>query len=384
MIGQKGIPATYGGVEHHVEELGARLAEFGHDVVVYTRPNYAERSLREYRGMRLVSLPTIDNKYLDATVHSFIAAWATWFGGFDVVHFHAIGPSLMSPIARLRGRGVVSTIHGQDWRRAKWGPLATMSLRLGEWMALHVPHATISVSSSLTTRYRNQGHSRVTYIPNGVTIGDGDDPDYLRGLGLEPRGYIFWAGRLVPEKAVQTLIDAYMALGTKVPLVIAGGTSHSDDYAAELQRNADPDRVRFIGYVYGDDLSTLFRNAALFVLPSIVEGQPIVLLEALAYGVPVIASDIAANLEVLDDGALTFPVGDAGSLTETLGWALAHLDELLTAAAETSAICLDEHDWDSVTRRTAALYARVAKRGATVEDAPSPVGGETALSPGRR
>jgi glycosyltransferase involved in cell wall biosynthesis len=269
-------------------------------------------------------------------------------------------------------------VHGQDWRREKWGPLATMSLRLGEWMALHVPHATISVSSSLAARYRDEGRSRVTYIPNGVKVGDGDDPDYLRGLGLEPRGYMFWAGRLVPEKAVHMLIDAHMALGTKMPLVIAGDTSHSDDYVAELRRKADPDSVRFLGYVYGDELSTLFRNAALFVLPSTLEGQPIVLLEALAYGVPVVASDIPANLEVLDHDALMFRVGDADSLIEVLERALEHLDELLKAAADTRTRTLDEHDWGSVARRTAALYATVARRGRPTEDADSSIGGETA------
>lgn len=359
MIGQKGIPATNGGVERHVEELGARLAQRGHEVVVFTRPSYTDPTLTEYRGMRLVSLPTVHTKHLDAAIHSYLAAWATWRDDYDIVHFHAIGPSLMAPIARLRGRRVVSTIHGQDWRRQKWGSFAKACLRAGEWVALTVPNATISVSNSLATRYREDGRRKVTYIPNGVVMTQGDDPNYLRQLGLESRGYILYAGRLVPEKAVHTLIEAHSRLGTDVPLVIAGDTSHSHGYAESLRRIADPERVHFVGYAYGRQLATLFRNAAVFVLPSTVEGQPLVLLEALAYGVPVIASDIPQNLEVLDDGAFTFPVGDAAALSATIGKALSRLDELLETVSESRLRILSDHDWDSVATRTEALYESV-------------------------
>jgi glycosyltransferase involved in cell wall biosynthesis len=362
MIGQKGVPATFGGVERHVEELGARLAELGHEVVVYTRPNYTEPGLSRYRGMTLVSLPTVDGKHLDATVHSLEAAFATWAGGFDVVHFHAIGPALMSPIAKLRGRKVVVTIHGQDWRRKKWGRVASMALQAGEWTALNVPDATISVSKGLADRYAAEGHDHVTYIPNGVSVAKGNDGGYLRELGLKPRGYILFAGRLVPEKGVDTLIAAHARLGGTLPLVIAGGSSHSDDYVAKLREAAAGRDVHFLGNVYGRKLATLFRNAGLFVLPSDLEGQPIVLLEALAYGAPIIASDIPENVEVLGDRGLTFRTRDEVDLAEVLQSAIGDMQRLIVQASARRDRALHEYDWSAIAARTLEVYQGLLPR----------------------
>lgn len=368
MIGQKGVPATHGGVERHVEELGARLADLGHEVVVFTRPNYTEPGLTRYRGMKLVSLPTVDSKHMDATVHSLEAACATWLGGFDIVHFHAIGPSLMAPIPRLRGRRVVCTVHGQDWRRRKWGRAAKTMLQVGEWMALHVPDATISVSNSLARRYHEMGFEKVAYVPNGVSVKSGNDHHYLRELGLKPRRYLLFAGRLVPEKGVHTLIEAHARLDKPPTLVIAGDTSHSDDYVTKLREMADPTRVKFLGYVYGRKLATLFRNAGLFVLPSELEGQPLVLLEALAYGAPIVASDIPENAEVLGGDGLKFRNADTVDLAEVLTDATSRLDELVAAAAVRKASAAAEFDWDQVAVRTLEVYQGLRPGAARAED----------------
>jgi len=290
MIGQKGVPATFGGVERHVEELGAHLAQSGHEITVFTRPNYTEPTLGEHRGMRLKSLPTIGTKHLDAIVHSLLASCACWAGDYDIVHYHAIGPCLASPIARVRGRKVVATIHGQDWRRGKWGPLASTILRLAEWMALRVPHATICVSETLAATYRDTGHL-VHYIPNGITIDPGDDTTVLDEFGLLDRSYVLFAGRIVPEKGAHYLLEAYARVKPGLPLVVAGDSSNTDEYVRRLREEAAPG-VLFTGYQYGAKLAALYRHAALFVLPSDLEGLPLVLLEALAYGTPVLASDI--------------------------------------------------------------------------------------------
>ena len=228
MIGQKGVPATYGGIERHVEELGSRLAALGHDVTVFTRPSYTDRTLVDCRGMRLKSLPTIATKHLDAIVHSLLSSFACWSGDYDVVHYHALGPCLASPIARLRGRKVVATIHGQDWRRGKWGPFASTVLRLAEWMALRVPHTTISVSESLARSYRKETGREVTYVPNGIKIDRGDDVSVLDEFGLQDGAYVFFAGRLVPEKGAHYLLEAHRRVQTGLPLAIAGDSSNSD------------------------------------------------------------------------------------------------------------------------------------------------------------
>lgn len=360
MIGQKGAPATHGGVERHVEELGARLVQLGHEVTVFTRPNYTSPDLHEHRGMRLVSLPTVNSKHLDAIVHSALASFATWVGGYDLVHYHAIGPCLASPIARLRGRRVVATIHGQDWRRGKWGLLASLILRLGERMALRIPHAAISVSESLANGYRASGYERVTFIPNGVTIDSGDDASILSELGIEAGAYVLFAGRLVPEKGCHYLIDAWDLLASASPLVIAGDSSASEAYVSHLKASAGRN-VEFAGYVYGARLAALFRHCALFVLPSDIEGLPIVLLEALAYGAPVLASDIPPNVEVLGNDGEYFPAGDVGQLAAALSRCLSDLEAMKARADTLRSEALRAYDWDRVARETSELYETVAR-----------------------
>lgn len=355
-IGQKGIPATHGGVERHVEELGARLVQLGHEVTVFTRPNYTLRDLREHRGMRLVSLPTIGTKHLDAIVNSSLATLACWGGGYDIVHYHAVGPCLASPLARLRGRKVVATIHGQDWRRSKWGGLASRILRLAEWMALHVPHATICVSETLADTYTATGAGRVTYIPNGVSIEPGDDAGVLRDAGVQPGEYVLFAGRLVPEKGCHYLLDAWTELEKPLKLVVAGDTSHSDSYVESL-RGLATDSVVFTGFEYGARLAALFRHCALFVLPSDLEGLPIVLLEALAYGAPVLASDIAPNVEVLRENGEYFRAGDAKDLALRLAECLETRDSMRARASEIKERMLVEYDWQRVAEATSALYS---------------------------
>ena len=355
MIGQKGVPATHGGVERHVEELGARLVELGHEVTVYTRPHYTDPALHEYRGMRLVSLPTVGTKHLDAIVHSTLASFAACGGGYDVVHYHAIGPSLASPIARIRGRTVVATIHGQDWRRAKWGRAASATLRLSEWTALHVPAATIVVSRALAGAYRDAGAERVVYLPNGVTVDSGDEESVLGELGVEPGRYVLFAGRVVPEKGLHYLLEAYAADSPDVPLVVAGDSSHSARYADGLRDSAGPG-VLFAGYRYGAQLAALFRHCALFVLPSDLEGLPIVLLEALAYGCPVLASDIAPNREVLGAHGMYFEAGSVDSLREGLAIALADRGRLKSEAESGRDSILAEYDWERVARETVKVY----------------------------
>lgn len=358
MIGQKGVPATHGGVERHVEELGARLVELGHEVTVFTRPNYSDPRLREHRGMRLVSLPTVSSKHLDAIIHSLLASFVTCVGGYDVVHYHAIGPCLGSPIARLRGRCVVATIHGQDWRREKWGRAASTILRLGEWMALRVPNATISVSETLAKRYRAETGRPVRYIPNGISIDAGDDTAVLGEYGLAEGAYVLFAGRLVPEKGAHYLIEAHRRAGSGATLVIAGDSSNSDAYVALLRATAGADVV-FTGYQYGPRLAALFRHAALFVLPSDLEGLPIVLLEALAYGVPILASDIPPNVEVLGEEGRYFHAGDVESLGIALRGCLEDEARLRARASALAGRAISEYEWGRVAEETVALYAEL-------------------------
>ena len=274
-IGQKGLPASYGGVERHVEELAARVAAAGHQVVVYNRSHYNPQAPGRYRGVEVVTLPSLATKHLDAITHVAVCSAHAMAHGADLVHYHAIGPALLSWMPRLRGAASVVTVHGRDWQRPKWGAFASLALRGGEWAAMHAPDETIVVSRSLADELAARYGRPARCIPNGIVLEEGDDPGVLDGLGIEPQGYVLFASRLVPEKGAHYLIEAWRQLDTDLSLVMAGDSSFSADYVASLRAGCVDERVVFPGYVYGRSLATLFRNAALFVLPSDVEGLPI-------------------------------------------------------------------------------------------------------------
>ena len=367
MIGQKGIPATYGGVERHVEELSVRLAARGHLVRVYNRPHYSADAPRSYRGVQVVTLPSLATKHFDAASHVAACMSHAMASGADLIHFHAEGPALWSWLPRgLHQSAVVATIHGQDWRRPKWGAFASLALRFGEWMAMHAPHETIVVSETLT-RVLSEKYSRpARFIPNGITLDPRDDVTILDELGIEDGHYVLFASRLVPEKGAHYLTQAARQACPDVPVVLAGDSSFSEDYVAALKAGAAGTNAVFPGYVFGARLAALFRHAALFVLPSDLEGLPIVLLEALGYGTPVLASDIPPNKEVLGDFGTTFSAGDVGDLRRRLVMCLEDIPTRRRVARADSTRIVREYDWDAVTDQTVAVYEqslREAGRG---------------------
>jgi glycosyltransferase involved in cell wall biosynthesis len=377
MIGQKGLPATFGGIERHVEEIGWRLAARGHRVRVYCRNSYGEFGGAEYRGMDLKVVPTVASKHLDAIVASATSTGMAMAARSDIVHFHALGPGLMAPLPRYLSRaGVVLTVHGLDHQRGKWGRGAQALLGTAHWMSGRVPKRTIVVSRDLQQHYRTEYGRSAAYIPNGV-----DDPPVLPArrivceLGLEPGRYALFVGRLVPEKAPDQLVRAFRDVPGDRKLVIVGDSSFSQEYTDSLKEMARQDpRVVFTGFAFGDLLSELYRHAGVFVQPSLLEGLPITLLEAASYGVPVIASDIAPHLEVMGPvsgpGRRTFPTGDLGALTQALTAALDGTVDPESAAyrAERDGAedlrkeVLAGYNWEDATDQLERLYLSVAPR----------------------
>lgn len=368
MIGQKGIPATYGGVERHVEELAVRLVERGHDVTVYTRPHYDRHNARRpqpsrhptyYRGVRLVRLPSIATKHLDAISHVALCTAHAVAGRADIVHYHAVGPALLCWIPRLFSQKAVVTVHAQDALRQKWGRFARLVLRCGEWTAVRAPNATICVSETLAAKLSQHYGRRIEFVPNGVALIEESDDSILAELGVERGQYILFASRLVPEKGCHYLIEAWKEAGKPLPLVMAGDSSFLPSYGERLRSMSGGSAVKFPGYIYGARLASLFRNAALFVLPSDLEGLPIVLLEAVGYGVPVLASDIPPNREVMGGLGKTFVAGDVGDLRDTLLQCLAAAKELKKEAGRTASHIASDYDWDVVTQQTISVYRLV-------------------------
>jgi glycosyltransferase involved in cell wall biosynthesis len=364
MIGLRGVPATYGGVERAVEELAAHLAQRGHDITVYARAAYSEPGRTTHRGVAIKRLPQINTKHLEAASHTTLALLhAVASRRFDVIHLHATGPGAMSFVPRLARVPVVVTIQGLDWRREKWGAGARAVLRLAARMAVVSPNRAIVVSRELERYYRDELDAVTSYIPNGVESEPPPAADTM--LDLESDAYVLFLGRLVPEKHVHTLIRAYRQVPGSVPLVIAGPGSHSPEYVKDLARLAEADkRVRMLGPRYGEEKAWLLHNAAAFVQPSSIEGLPIALLEALSAGCFPVVSSIPENLEpVTVNGAplgASFPVGDEAALAGVLSAVLERTDRRVTGE-QLSEHVRREYDWSVIAARTEAIYRGIVQ-----------------------
>jgi glycosyltransferase involved in cell wall biosynthesis len=365
VIGVKGVGNGSGGIERHVEELYPRLVERGHKVTVYCRPNHTPEGLAEYKGMKIRMLPSLDSKHLDAITHTLVSSIDSLFRRYDVIHYHAIGPSLLSFIPRLRPKTMVcSTVHGLDWQREKWGRFAAFSLRLGEKCSALFPHKTITVSKDLESYYKNKyPSSSIVYIPNGVNEPLIKKPDLIfSNYTLSENRYILFAARLVPEKGCHYLIEAFKSVKTDIKLVIAGGSSHSDDYAASLKKLAEgDDRIVFTGHVTGQLLEELFSNAYMYVLPSDIEGLPIALLEALSYGLPVLCSNIPPHLEVGKANATEsycrfFSQGDVRDLSRNLESLIGDAENARCAARQAKSYVVHSYNWDKVANETVDVF----------------------------
>ena len=362
MIGLRGIPATYGGVERAVEELSAHLVERGHDVTVYARSAYSDADVDEHRGVRVVRLPQVNTKHLEAASHSAVAlTHALLRRRFDVIHLHATGPGALSPLPRLAGTPTVVTIRGLDWRREKWGPAARTVLQAAAALSARSPDRTIVVSRELKRYFAEHHGVDPVYIPNGVheesDEGVPPDPD------LRPDRFVLFLGRLVPEKHVHTLIRAYRRVEGDLPLVVAGPDSHSPEYVEQLRAlAADDPRVRLLGPQYGPHKAWLMRNALAFVQPSSIEGLPIALLEALSAARYPVVSSIPENLEPVTVGDETLghttPVGDERELAEAIEGAIEAPDRAAVGRRLREHV-RDQYDWRTIAEATEATYRDV-------------------------
>lgn len=361
-IGFRSIGNCSGGIENHVEQLAVRMAKLGHEVTVFCRKRYNELACSTFKGLTLCGVPAIYTKHLEAISHTALSIPRA-LRGFDVIHIHALGPSLLSWIPRLFGRKVVVTVHGLDFLRAKWSGAASLVLRGGEWTAVNCPQKTIVVSKALREHFRVKRNKNTIYIPNGVTPPSIRPADRIKRYGLHEKDYILFLGRLVPEKGVHHLIRAFRDLSTDLKLAIVGDACHTDSYEEKLRDLADGDgRITFTGPLYGQDKDEVFSNAKLFILPSELEGMPIVLLEAMSFACPILSSNIPECTEVFESergtiGCTTFESGNVESLREELRFmfesASLDLEDMGQKARE---FVLANYDWDSITEKTLKVY----------------------------
>lgn len=366
MLGHKRIPSREGGVEIVVEELSTRMVAQGHQVTCYNRKGhhvsgkeFDDSALSEYKGVRLKSVCTIDKKGLAAMTSSVFAALRAAFGRYDVVHFHAEGPCAMLWLPKLFGKRCVATIHGIDWDREKWrGGFASKYIKFGEKVAVKYADEIIVLSAGVQ-EYFDKTYGRATrFIPNGVNRPVIREAELIKEqFGLEKDSYILFLGRLVPEKGLRYLIQAFKNVNTDKKLVIAGGASDTDDFTQELKDLASGDsRIIFTGFIQGQLLDELYSNAYVYTLPSDLEGMPLSLLEAMSYGNCCLTSNIAECAEVIEDKAVVFKKSDVEDLREKLQQLCddARLVEKYKIGAA-DFVC-KKYSWDDVVRRTLDLY----------------------------
>lgn len=371
MIGHKRIPSREGGVEIVVDELSTRLAAQGYQVDAYNRSGYHvsgkeydEKRGKSYRGVRLITIPTFQNKKLNAIVYSFLATVRALFGRYDVIHYHAEGPCVMLWIPKLFGVRVIATIHGLDWQRSKWGNFASYILKLGEKVAARYADEIVVLSKNVQDYFAETYKRTTVYIPNGVNLPEKYGAEIIREkYGLEEDGYILFVARIVPEKGIHYLIDAFYRIQTDKKLVIAGGSSHSPEYRDKIRAMAKKDgRIILTGFVQGKELAELYSNAAVFVLPSDVEGMAISLLEAMSYGNCCLVSDIEENTEVTLDKAETFRRGDVKDLRKKLVYLLENGEIREEYKRNSQSYICGKYGWDEVVQRTVELYGKQGRK----------------------
>jgi glycosyltransferase involved in cell wall biosynthesis len=365
MIGQKGIPAIFGGIERHVEELSSELLRTGVDVAVYCRRWYCNER-ESATNVRTIFMPSLHTKHLDAISHTFISTMhAIFVEKPDIIHYHGVGPSLCAWIPRLlcpRTR-VVITFHSIDRTHDKWGRFARFVLRLGEWSACRFADRTIAVSRSLENYCRDVYNVDVSYLPNGVTSFPDSNPGLLTEWNLAPGRYLLFVGRLIRLKGVHTLVSAYRQLPAELreryPLVVAGEAC-DQKYVRELTALARGANVKFVGNQTGAKLAALYRGAALFVQPSECESMPIVVLEAAGENVPIVASSIAAHKEILGDEGTYFESKNILELAACLQETLGDLDGSKERAKVIGARVLNTFEWNKIAAETKDVYLATA------------------------
>lgn len=366
MLGHKTMPArdsSCGGIEVVVEELSTRMAAQGHEVTCYNRTGCDNGGLQEYKGVKLKSVYTIHKKGLAAMTSSVFAAFYAAFGKYDVVHFHAEGPCAMLWLPKLMGKRCIATIHGLDWQREKWGKgIGSKYIRFGEKTAVKHADEIIVLSKGVQEYFWKTYHRKTVFIPNGVNRPVIKEAKEIKEkFGLIKDSYILFLGRIVPEKGLRYLVEAYKGLNTDKKLVIAGGSSDTDEFTEELKRMAG-DNVIFTGFVSGRLHEELYSNAYVYVLPSDLEGMPLSLLEAMSYGNCCVVSDIEECTEVVEDKAVMFRKGDVAELQEKLQALCDDAEAVARYKSEAAEFICRKYSWDDVSEKTVKLYRKTRTR----------------------
>jgi len=325
LIGSRGIPARYSGFEQFYEQFAVRLVERGHEVTVYNRSHFIKDVKKEYKGVRIVSLPSVPTKHLDTIVHTALSSLHALFQGYDIVYYCIVGNSPLVWIPRMVGAKTLINVDGEDWARDKWSGFAKTYQKWCERVACRSANIVVADAKGILARYKKLYNHETIFVPYGANIrsdlrtdtngsqplAEADNPNLqstnyspsaLSKWNLNPNDYIFYVGRFVPENAIDLLIRAFKRLRTGKKLVIVGDAPYADDFKKSLHDlAADDNRIVFTGYAFGNDYAELSANAYFYVQPAGIDGTRPALLDQMGFGNCVLVRNSTVNMEVIGD-----------------------------------------------------------------------------------
>ncbi len=360
ILGTRGIPANYGGFETFAEECGAGLAARGHDVTVYGRSHYVPRGLRRHRNVALVVLPTLQWKYTDTVVHTFLSVLHSLFRRFDVILICNAANSVFAWLPRVFGTPVAVNVDGIERRRHKWGPPGKAHYWLSEHFSRWFPNAIVTDARVIQSYYRERYGKASVFIPYGAVTERPETRDTLDRLGLEPGSYFLYVSRLEPENNAHRVIGAFEKVRAARSLVIVGDAPYAADYIRVLKGTRDP-RVLFTGAIYGRGYRELQANALCYIHATEVGGTHPALLEAMGIGNIVVANGTPENAEVLGDGGLLYRKNDVGELAAILQDVADHPAKYDALKLSARARVRAHYSWDNIVSGYEQLFAGLVK-----------------------
>jgi glycosyltransferase involved in cell wall biosynthesis len=353
IAGTKEIPARHGGFETCVEEVSTRLVERGHEVVLYYRSNTDQGS--SYRGVRMVRVPELENKYLATLLSTLLSIVSVAFKRVDVVHIYGVGNSVLVPLLRAVSKKTVISVDALDWKRSKWNRFASWYLRMAERVASLYADRVVVDNNVVGRYYRERFGKRTDFVPYGSNVLPCEQRTALETYGLEPQGYFLFVGRLKPEKGVHRLIEAYQQLDTEKTLAIVGDDPFSQEYIQSLKNTRHPG-IKFLGYVYGDEYRQLSSHAYAYVTASEVEGTSPALVAAMGFGNCVLVNAIEENLETIGDAGLSFRKNDVEDLRRQLQYLSDHPESVAEYRQRARKRVAEHYNWDAVTDQLERIY----------------------------
>ena len=368
VIGINGIPARHGGFETCVDNTSVRLAASGHELTVYCRRRNIKLKEKFYKRVRLIKLPSIGTKHFETISHSFLSIINILFKKCDVIHIYGVGSSIFTPFLKMLGKKIVVSVDALDWERKKWGKLASWYLRNSAMFAVKYADEIIVDSKVVQRFYKEKLKRDTVYIPYGAIAGRKCDEKVIEKFTLKKDNYLLFVGRLIPEKGVHYLINAYKGLDTELELVIIGGDWFSNSYTDSLKDMAIGSKVKFLGFVYGEDYNNICSGAYLYIQPSEVDGTSPALVAAMGFGNCIIANGIPENLETIGEAGFSYRKNDVEDLREKLKYLIANPEEVNEYRKKAENRVRNYYDWDRVSKAIEEVYEGVIKGKKAIPD----------------